>query len=66
MTRIEGHGGDLIAETLRAHGIDRIFTLSGGHIFPVFDGLHTRGMKIIDTRHEHVAAYRARRKEAAG
>ena len=59
MTRIEGHGGDLIAETLRAHGIDRIFTLSGGHIFPVFDGLHTRGMKIIDTRHEQAAAFAA-------
>jgi acetolactate synthase-1/2/3 large subunit len=57
--RIEGHGGDLIAEVLRAHGIDRIFTLSGGHIFPIFDGLHTRGMKIVDTRHEQAAAFAA-------
>ena len=59
MTRIEGHGGDLIAETLRTHSIDRIFTLSGGHIFPVFDGLHTRDMRIIDTRHEQAAAFAA-------
>jgi len=58
-TRIEGHGGDLIAETLRAHDIDRVFTLSGGHIFPIFDGLHTRGMTIVDTRHEQAAAFAA-------
>ncbi len=57
--RIEGHGGDLIAETLRAFGIDRIFTLSGGHIFPIFDGLHTRAMRIVDTRHEQAAAFAA-------
>ncbi|MGH2794593.1 MAG: acetolactate synthase [Actinomycetota bacterium] len=59
MTRIEGHGGDLVAETLRGYGIDRIFTLSGGHIFPIFDGLHTRDMRIIDTRHEQAAAFAA-------
>lgn len=57
--RIEGHGGDLMAEALRAHGIDRIFTLSGGHIFPIYDGLHTRGMRIVDTRHEQAAAFAA-------
>jgi acetolactate synthase-1/2/3 large subunit len=57
--RIEGHGGDLAAETLRRHGIDRVFTLSGGHIFPIYDGLHTRGMRIVDTRHEQTAAFAA-------
>ena len=45
--RVEGHGGDLVAEAIRAHGVDRVYTLSGGHIFPIFDGLHTRGMRII-------------------
>ena len=59
MTRIEGHGGDLIAETLQTHGVDRLFTLSGGHIFPIYDGMHRRGMKIIDTRHEQAAAFAA-------
>jgi thiamine pyrophosphate-dependent acetolactate synthase large subunit-like protein len=58
-TRIEGHGGDLIAETLKTHGVDRVFTLSGGHIFPIYDGLHTRGMRIVDTRHEQAAAFAA-------
>jgi acetolactate synthase-1/2/3 large subunit len=59
MARIEGHGGDLIAETLKAHGVDRVFTLSGGHIFPIYDGMHTRGMRIVDTRHEQAAAFAA-------
>jgi acetolactate synthase-1/2/3 large subunit len=57
--RIEGHGGDLVAEAVRAHGIDRVYTLSGGHIFPIFDGLHTRDMRIIDVRHEQAAAFAA-------
>ncbi|TMK79982.1 MAG: hypothetical protein E6G46_09755, partial [Actinobacteria bacterium] len=57
--RIEGHGGDLVAEAIRAHGIDRVYTLSGGHIFPIYDGLHTRGMGIVDVRHEQAAAFAA-------
>ena len=57
--RIEGHGGDLVAEAIRAHGIDRVYTLSGGHIFPIYDGLHTRGMRIVDVRHEQAAAFAA-------
>jgi acetolactate synthase-1/2/3 large subunit len=57
--RIEGHGGDLVAATLKAHGVDRLFTLSGGHIFPIYDGAHTRGMRIVDTRHEQAAAFAA-------
>jgi len=57
--RIEGHGGDLVAETLKTHGVDRLFTLSGGHIFPIYDGMHRRGMRIVDTRHEQAAAFAA-------
>jgi thiamine pyrophosphate-dependent acetolactate synthase large subunit-like protein len=57
--RITGHAGDLMAETLLRHGVDRIFTLSGGHIFPVFDGAHKRGIRLIDTRHEQSAGFAA-------
>lgn len=59
MATLEGHGGDFIAEALRAHDIDRIYTLSGGHIFPIYDGLHSRGMRIIDVRHEQTAGFAA-------
>lgn len=57
--RFEGHGGHHVAEALRAHGIDRIYTLSGGHIFPIYDGLVKRDMTIIDVRHEQAAAFAA-------
>jgi acetolactate synthase-1/2/3 large subunit len=57
--RVEGHGGDLVAAVLRAHGVDRIFTLSGGHIFPIYDGCYSRGIRIVDTRHEQAAAFAA-------
>ncbi|MFA5891549.1 MAG: acetolactate synthase [Actinomycetota bacterium] len=56
---IEGHGGHHVAEALRAHGVDRIYTLSGGHIFPIYDGLHRRGMRIVDVRHELAAGFAA-------
>lgn len=59
MTQLEGHGGDLIAEAMRSSNVDVLFTLSGGHIFPIYDGLHTRGMRIVDTRHEQSAAFAA-------
>ena len=55
----EGHGGDFIAVAMRDAGIDRVFTLSGGHIFPIYDGMHTRGMRIIDVRHEQTAGFAA-------
>ncbi|MCA1833624.1 MAG: acetolactate synthase [Actinomycetota bacterium] len=57
--RMEGHGGDFIAEALRANGVEQIYTLSGGHIFPIYDGFHSRGMRIIDTRHEQTAGFAA-------
>ncbi|MGH2829309.1 MAG: thiamine pyrophosphate-binding protein, partial [Actinomycetota bacterium] len=59
MTTLEGHGGDFVAEAIRAHGVDTLFTLSGGHIFPILDGFHTRGMRIVDVRHEQTAGFAA-------
>jgi acetolactate synthase I/II/III large subunit len=32
------HGGRLIAKRLKAHGVTRLFTLSGGHLFSIYDG----------------------------
>ena len=37
METIEGHGGDVALAALRAAGVEEIFTLSGGHVFPVYD-----------------------------
>jgi acetolactate synthase-1/2/3 large subunit len=52
-------GGHLVAKALRAEGIDVIFTLCGGHIIDIYDGCIDEGIKVIDVRHEQVAAHAA-------
>src|ERR687895_948817 len=53
------HGGRLVARRLKAHGISHLFTLSGGHLFSIFDGCKEEGIAIVDTRHEQSAAFAA-------
>jgi acetolactate synthase-1/2/3 large subunit len=53
------HGGRLVAQRLRAHGVGTLFTLSGGHLFSVYDGCRAEGIAIVDTRHEQTAAFAA-------
>src|SRR5215208_8346709 len=53
------HGGRLVAKRLRAHGITKLFTLSGGHLFSIYDGCREEGIDIVDTRHEQSAAFAA-------
>jgi acetolactate synthase I/II/III large subunit len=52
-------GGHLVAKALKNEGIDAIFTLCGGHIIDIYDGCIDEGIKIIDVRHEQVAAHAA-------
>src|SRR3954467_1168789 len=53
------HGGRLIARRLRAHGVTRLFTLSGGHLFSIYEGCRHEGIEIIDVRHEATAVFAA-------
>jgi acetolactate synthase-1/2/3 large subunit len=53
------HGGRLIARRLRAHGVTKLFTLSGGHLFSIYDGCRSERIDIIDVRHEQSAAFAA-------
>ena len=46
------HGGRLVARRLAAHGVTKLFTLSGGHLFSVYDGCREEGIDIVDVRHE--------------
>jgi acetolactate synthase-1/2/3 large subunit len=48
-----------VAKALRAEGIDVIFTLCGGHIIDIYDGCIDEGIKVVDVRHEQVAAHAA-------
>jgi acetolactate synthase-1/2/3 large subunit len=53
------HGGRLVAKRLKAHGVTKLFTLSGGHIFSIYDGCRAEGIDIVDVRHEQSAAFAA-------
>ena len=52
-------GGHLVARRLRAHGVTKLFTLSGGHLFSIYDGCRAHGIDIVDVRHEQTAAFAA-------
>ncbi|MEP7026827.1 MAG: acetolactate synthase, partial [Actinomycetota bacterium] len=45
----------------RRHGAETMFTLSGGHVFPLYDGAVTADppMRIVDVRHEQTAVFAA-------
>jgi len=53
------HGGKLAARALKKAGVECIFTLSGGHIMPLYDGCLDEGIRIIDVRHEQAAVHAA-------
>jgi acetolactate synthase-1/2/3 large subunit len=55
------HGGAQAVAAARAHGVQTMFTLSGGHVFPLYDGAVTADppMRIVDVRHEQTAVFAA-------
>ena len=57
--RMEGQAGQLMVAALRGLGVDTMFTLNGGHVWPLYDGARIHGMRIIDTRHEQTATWAA-------
>ena len=52
-------GGQLAAEALIRKGIKHIFTLSGGHITPIYQYLEGSSITLVDTRHEQAAVFMA-------
>jgi acetolactate synthase-1/2/3 large subunit len=62
---MSGHAGELAVAVARAHGVQTLFTLSGAHVFPMYDGAVRAEppMRILDVRHEQTAAFAA---EATG
>uniref|UniRef100_A0AAY4CYJ2 2-hydroxyacyl-CoA lyase 2 n=1 Tax=Denticeps clupeoides TaxID=299321 RepID=A0AAY4CYJ2_9TELE len=53
------HGGESVAQVLRAHGVKFVFTLVGGHISPILVACEKLGIQIVDTRHEATAVFAA-------
>src|SRR3954452_15991803 len=57
--RVEGHPGEQAVAAMLAFGTDTMFTLNGGHIWPLYDGARNQGMRVVDTRHEQTATFAA-------
>ena len=53
------HGGRLVAQALKRHGITHLFTLCGGHVQAIYDGCLDEGIRVVDTRHEQTAGHAA-------
>jgi acetolactate synthase-1/2/3 large subunit len=51
--------GRWMAGYLKERGIDALFTLTGGHVFPLLDGCLEAELRVVDTRHEQAAAFAA-------
>jgi len=59
MTKIEGHAGEQAVAAMMSFGTDVMFTLNGGHIWPLYDAARNQGMRVVDTRHEQTATFAA-------
>jgi acetolactate synthase-1/2/3 large subunit len=53
------HGGRLVAKALKSRGVEHLFTLSGGHLFSIYDGCKEEDISLVDVRHEQTAAFAA-------
>ncbi len=53
------HGGRIVAKALKSRGVSHLFTLSGGHLFSIYDGCRAEGIEIVDVRHEQSAVFAA-------
>src|SRR3954452_3181307 len=62
---LTGHAGELAVAVAQAHGVETMFTLSGAHVFPLYDGAvkSASPLRLLDVRHEQTAAFAA---EATG
>jgi thiamine pyrophosphate-dependent acetolactate synthase large subunit-like protein len=58
-TSIDGHAGEQAVAALCAFGTDVMFTLNGGHIWPLYEAARNQGMRVVDTRHEQSATFAA-------
>jgi acetolactate synthase I/II/III large subunit len=61
VVRVSGHGGALALAAARHYGVSALFTLSGGHVFPLYDAAVTTDppLRLVDVRHEQTAVFAA-------
>lgn len=52
-------GGTLIGRVLGEQQVKYLFSINGGHLFPILANLNNNGIKLIHMRHEQATAYAA-------
>jgi acetolactate synthase I/II/III large subunit len=57
--QVDGHAGEVALAALAPFGVDTMFTLNGGHVWPLYDAAAKVGMRVVDTRHEQTATWAA-------
>ena len=57
--QFSGHAGEQALAALRPFGVDVMFTLNGGHVWPLYDAARNQGVRVVDTRHEQTATFAA-------
>jgi acetolactate synthase-1/2/3 large subunit len=65
VTTLSGHAGAHAVAAAQRYGVTTLFTLSGGHVFPLYDGAVKAEppLRLVDVRHEQTAVFAA---EATG
>jgi acetolactate synthase I/II/III large subunit len=58
---LEGHAGEHARAVFANYGIETMWTLSGAHVFPMYDAAVKSDppMRLVDTRHEQTAVFGA-------
>ena len=58
-TTSKKHGGELVAQVFKSHGVENIFTLPGGHVSPIVVAADSLKIRVVDVRHEATAVFAA-------
>src|ERR1051325_541409 len=58
-TSVPQNGAQAIARALRQRGVETVYSLSGNQVLPLYDTLHSEGIRLITTRHEATAVHMA-------
>ncbi len=56
---VNGHAGEQAVAALARFGVDTMFTLNGGHVWPLYEAARNQRIRVVDTRHEQTATFAA-------
>jgi acetolactate synthase-1/2/3 large subunit len=61
VSSLSGHAGAHSVAVAQRYGVTTMFTLSGGHVFPLYDGAVKADppLRLVDVRHEQTAVFAA-------